>query len=111
MADDLFQLLHGLGAGEFARVYGRARTFTYWFYRVHVARVADGLVLPHAPALVLSFLTVVFVFSYVFRGGGRVDGVLQNGFFMQQTEAAFYAVHELTRQSDDKVQAHRDLVL
>ena len=60
MADDLFELLHGLGAGEFARVYGRARTFTYWFYRVHVARVADGLVLPHAPALVLSFLTVVF---------------------------------------------------
>jgi hypothetical protein len=111
MADDLFQLLHGLGAGEFTGFYRGTGAAAHWFYRVHVARVADGLVLPHAPALVLSFLTVVFVFSYVFRGGGRVDGVLQNGFFMQQAEAAFYAVHELTRQSDDKVQAHRDLVL
>jgi hypothetical protein len=29
--------------------------------------VADGLVLPHAPALVLSFLTVVFVSSMFSR--------------------------------------------
>ena len=60
MADVLFQLLHGLGAGEFTGVYGRARAAAHWVYRVHVARLADGLVLPHAPALVLSFLTVVF---------------------------------------------------
>ena len=75
MADDLFQLLHGLGAGEPPRVYGRARAAAHWIYRVHVAGVAHGLVLPHAPALVLSFLTVVFVSFLRVSRRGRVDGV------------------------------------
>ena len=99
MADDLFQLLHGLGAGEFTGVYGRARAAAHWVYRVHVARLADGLVLPHAPALVLSFLTVVFVFSYVFRGAGRLDGVLQNGFF-RPCSSALNAVERAKKYSD-----------
>ena len=62
MADDLLQLLHGLGAGQSLSFYGRARTFTYWLHRVHVARLAHGVLLPHAPALGFLFLTVVFVF-------------------------------------------------
>ena len=56
------------------------------FIQAHVARVADGLVLPHAPALVLSFLTVVLCLSYVWR----VDGV-KTGFQVQLAEAAFCA--------------------
>ena len=80
MADDLLQLLHGLGAGEPLSVYGRARTFTYWIYRVHVFGLADGVLLPHAPALGLSFLTVVFMFLLRVPEWSRVDGVLQNRF-------------------------------
>ena len=81
MEDDLLQLLHGLGAGELARVYGRARTFTYWLHRVHVARLADGVLLPHAPALGLSILTVVFVFFSRVSRRKRVDGVLSKQVF------------------------------
>ena len=80
VADDLLQLLHGLGAGELARVYGRARATAHRLHRVHVPRLAHGLVLPHAPALGLSFLTVVFVFVLRVSRRRRVDGVLQNGF-------------------------------
>ena len=63
MADDLLQLLHGLGAGQSLGVYGRARAFTYWIHRVHVFGLAHGLVVLDAPALVVLFLTVVFVSS------------------------------------------------
>ena len=61
MADDLFELLHGLGAGEPPRVYGCARAAAHRLHRVHVPRVADGVFVLDAPALGLS-LTVVFVF-------------------------------------------------
>ena len=71
MADDLLQLLHGLGAGELTRVYGRARAAAYRLHRVHFFGVADDFQFPHAPALVLSFLTVVFVSSYVSRWARR----------------------------------------
>ena len=84
MADDLLQLLHGLGPRKLISVYGRARAAAHWVHRVHVARVADGFLVLDAPALVLSFLTVVFcVFFTCPAAVGRVDGVLQNGFFMQ----------------------------
>ena len=62
MADDLLELLHGLGAGEPPRVYGRARAAAHWFYCVHVFGLAHGVFVLDAPALGLSILTVVFVF-------------------------------------------------
>ena len=81
MADDLFELLHGLGAGQSLGVYGRARAAAHRLHRVHVPRVADGVFVLDAPALGLSLLTVVFVFFYLLVAVGRVDSVLQNGFF------------------------------
>ena len=82
MEDDLLELLHGLGAGEPPRVYGRARAAAHRLHRVHVFGVAHGLVVPDAPALGVSILTVVFVSLRVPRRWAR-RGVLQNGFFMQ----------------------------
>ena len=62
MADDLLQLLHGLGAGESISFYSGTGAAAHRLHRVHVPRLADGLVVLDAPALGLSFLTVVFVF-------------------------------------------------
>jgi hypothetical protein len=48
---------------------------------VHVPRLADGVVLPDAPALGLSILTVVFVFFSRVSRRKRVDGVLSKQVF------------------------------
>ena len=87
----------GLGAGEFTGFYRGTGAAAHWFYRVHVARVADGLVLPHAPALVLSILTVVFCVFFIFSAAGRV--VLQNGFF-RPCSSALNAVERAKKYSD-----------
>ena len=61
MADDLFQLLHGLGAGQSLSFHNCTGAAAHRLHRVHVARLADGVFVLDAPALGLS-LTVVFVF-------------------------------------------------
>ena len=81
MADDLLQLLHGLGPRKLISVYGRARAAAHRVHRVHVFGVADGFVVLDAPALGLSILTVVFVFFSRVSRRKRVDGVLSKQVF------------------------------
>ena len=82
MADDLLELLHGLGARKPTRVYNCTGAAAHRLHRVHVFGVAHDLVVPDAPALGLSFLTVVFCVS-VLASTAFGAGIDKNGFFMQ----------------------------
>ena len=79
MADDLFQLLHGLGAGELT-VFTVNCSVPLRIGFIARRRWLTRLVLPHAPALVHPFQIVVFCVPLRPRRGG-VDGVLQKRVF------------------------------